>query len=195
MVSPTPPSHLDAIDRMVQQGITVQDLSAMTGRPMAEVESMLIAVKPMRGIQLRARVYDLYTAMQALSGSGDAADKALEETIKRMKPNQLPASLSTEFWKGQKARLEYMEEVEQLWRQERVQMAVATVLKVMRQQMTLLADNVDQQATLSIRQREIIQGIADATLGECRDAVIEAFNGWDGSEDKEDRNPARKESQ
>ena len=194
MVSPTPPSHLDAIDRMVQQGITVQDLSAMTGRPMAEVESMLIAVKPMRGIQLRARVYDLYTAMQALSGSGDAADKALEETIKRMKPNQLPASLSTEFWKGQKARLEYMEEVEQLWRQERVQMAVATVLKVMRQQMTLLADNVDQQATLSIRQREIIQGIADATLGECRDAVIEAFNGWDGSEDKEDRNPARKDT-
>ncbi len=193
MVSPTPPSHLDAIDRMVQQGITVQDLSAMTGRPMAEVESMLIAVKPMRGIQLRARVYDLYTAMQALSGSGDAADKALEETIKRMKPNQLPASLSTEFWKGQKARLEYMEEVEQLWRQERVQMAVATVLKVMRQQMTLLADNVDQQATLSVRQREIIQGIADATLGECRDAVIEAFNGWDGSEDKEDRNPARKD--
>jgi len=195
MVSPTPPSHLDAIDRMVAQGITVQDLSAMTGRPLAEVESMLIATKPMRGIQLRARVYDLYTAMQALSGSGDAADTALEETIKRMKPNQLPASLSTEFWKGQKARLEYMEEVEQLWRQERVQMAVATVLKVMRQQMTLLADNVDQQATLSIRQREIVQGIADATLGECRDAVIEAFDGWDGTMDKEDRNPARKDDQ
>ena len=194
MVSPTPPSHLDAIDRMVQTGITIQDLSAMTGLPMGDVESQLIAVKPMRGIQTRARVYDLYTAMEALRGAGDAADIALEETIKRMKPNQLPPSLSTEFWKGQKARLEYMEEVEQLWRQERVQLAIATVLKVIRQQMTLLADNVDQQATLTIRQREIIQGIADATLGECRDAVIESFNGWDGTIDKEDRNPARKDT-
>ena len=186
------PDHLPAITQMAAQGITIADLSALTGRTAGEIEGELLGVKPLRGVQQRGRVYDLYEALGALGAKEDPAEtaKAIESAITRMKPSQLPAALSKEFWQGQQARLTYQQEVDLLWKQARVQRAMGELLKVMRQSLTLMTDNVDRQTALTDRQRTIIQGIADATLAECRDTIAEHFKGWEGELDKEERNPA-----
>ena len=83
-----------------------------------------------------------------------------------------------------------LEEVGDLWRTSAVQKMVAELLKVVRQSMTLLEDNVDQQTALTPRQRDIIRNIADGALAEMRDTVVQSFKGWDGTLDRENENPA-----
>jgi len=186
------PNHSDAIREIASNGITVGDLAGLTGLSATEIETALVGVPPMRGQQTRARVYDLYAAMSALVVAGEGANSAMiEEAIKRMKPNTLPPALSKEFWQGQKARLEYMQSVDHLWRTERVQKVVASIFKIIRQQMTLLVDNVEQQTSLSNRQREIIIALADGTLGDCRDTVLDDAKTWPTDFDKEDADPAK----
>lgn len=177
---------------MITDGITIADLSQLLGVTPDDAERGLLGLKPIRGVQQRARVYPLWEAMQAMTNSGGGIDdQQLEEAIKSMKPAQLPVALQSEFWKAQRSRNEYLTENQDLWRTGKVQTAVATIFKVVRQSMTLLEDNVDQQTALTPRQRDIVRGIADSVLGELRDAIVDNFSDWDGSDDREDDNPAK----
>jgi hypothetical protein len=188
MPPPLAPDHSALIGELVAQGITSKDLSRLTGRALADVESALGTLTPVRGQQSRSRVYDLWQALGALGRKSDGEEDAaaLEEAIMRMKPTQLPAALSLEFWKAQKARSDFMEERGDLWRTPKVQALVASVYKVLRQSMSLLEDNVDQQTALTPRQREIIRSIADATLAEAAEAIQDKLKGWEGIDDHDD---------
>ena len=189
------PDHGDSIQRMMAQGITIPDIASLYGISHEDVKAALKFVKPMRGAQIRTAVYGLWEAMGALRGedsSGVSTDQ-IADYIAKMKPSQLPVALQSEFWSAQTKRLKYQEEVGDLWRTAAVQRVVADLLRIVRQSMTLMKDNVDQQTALTPRQAALVQGIADAVLGEMRDAVIEHFKGWDGVMDKEDLDPARRE--
>lgn len=177
---------------MLRDGVTIPDLADLIGRPAAEVKEALKLIKPLRGVHMRTAVYDTRQAMSALCPTGDGPDpEQIAEYIRSMKPSQMPVAIQAEFWNAQTKRLKYLEEVGDLWRTSAVQKMVAEILKIARQSMTLLEDNVDQQTALTQRQREIIRNAADSVLAEMRDTVIQTFNGWDGSDDREDDNPAR----
>jgi hypothetical protein len=192
-VSTDTPDHGDAIQRMIAQGITAPDLATLTGKSAEDVKELLSLVKPVRGKQLRTAVYSLWDAMSVLCASGESGVTAeqLTDYITKMKPSQLPVALQSEFWSAQTKKLKYQEEVGDLWRTAQVQKVIAELLRIMRQSLTLMVDNVDQQATLTPRQKAIIQGIADSVLADARDRVREAFDGWDGTGDKEEPDPAK----
>lgn len=187
MPPPQAPDHGPAISAIISQGITARDLAALTGKPLHVVEAALGTITPVRGQQVRTRVYDCWQALAALGAGGEGPDEqALEEAIKRMKPTQLPAALTLEFWKGQSARAAYLTERGDLWRTAKVQQLVAGIYKAVRQSMSLLEDNVDQQTALTTRQREIIRTIADATLGEAKERINEEFKNWESVDDHDD---------
>lgn len=192
MASPTAPDHSDSIARMLAVGVTIPDLACMAGISEDDLETRLTLLKPERGVQRRARVYNLRDAMGALMGEGGGmSPEEIEAAVARMKPTQLPVGLQVEFWKAQKERAAYLENNGDLWRTARVQLLVATILKAVSQAMTLLADNVDQQTALTPRQREIIEGISDSVRGECRELIQEAFDGWAPEDDREADRPDR----
>lgn len=180
---------------MLAQGITIPDIASLYGCDSESVKRALAFVKPMRGAQIRTAVYGLWEAMGALRGEQveGVSQEQIADYIAKMKPAQLPVALQSEFWSAQTKRLKYQEEVGDLWRTAAVQRAVSDVLRIARQAMTLMKDNVDQQTSLTPRQAEIVQGIADAVLADMRDAVMEHFKGWDGTLDKEDRDPSRRD--
>lgn len=187
MPPPQAPDHGPAISAIISQGITARDLASLTGKPLHMVEAALGTIAPVRGQQSRTRVYDCWQALAALGAGGEGPDEqAIEEAIKRMKPTQLPAALSHEFWKGLGARAAYLTERGDLWRTSKVQQLVAGIYKAVRQSMSLLEDNVDQQTALTPRQREIIRSVADATLGEAKELIGEQFKTWESIDDHDD---------
>lgn len=187
MPPPQAPDHGVAISAIVAQGITSRDLASLTGKPLHVVEAALGTLAPLRGQQVRTRVYDIWQALAVLGSGGEGVDEqVLEEAIKKMKPTQLPAALTLEFWKGQSARAAYLTERGDLWRTAKVQQLVAGIYKAVRQSMSLLEDNVDQQTALTPRQREIVRAVADATLGEAKELIAANFKDWESVDDHDD---------
>ena len=146
-----------------------------------------------RGKQIRTSVYALWDALGALRGTEDAGVSAeqIADYISKMKPSQLPVALQEAFWSAALKRQKFEAEQGDLWRTATVMKVISELLRVTRQSMTLMVDNVDQQTSLTPRQREIIRGIGDSVLADMRERVIEAFEGWDPSEDKDDADPSR----
>lgn len=187
------PDHGEAISRMVAQGIAIPDLATMYGMSQEDVKEALALVKPIRGKQIRTAVYALWDALGALRGSdeGGVSAEQLADYISKMKPSQLPVALQEAFWSAQIKRQKFEEERGDLWRTAAVMKVISELLRVARQSMTLMVDNVDQQTALTPRQREIVRAIGDSVLADMRERVIESFNGWDGSEDKDDADPSK----
>ncbi len=187
------PDHGEAISRMVAQGIAIPDLATMYGMSQEDVKEALALVKPIRGKQIRTAVYALWDALGALRGSdeGGVSAEQLADYISKMKPSQLPVALQEAFWSAQIKRQKFEEERGDLWRTAAVMKVISELLRIARQSMTLMVDNVDQQTALTPRQREIVRAIGDSVLADMRERVIEAFNGWDGSEDKDDADPSK----
>ena len=157
-MSSATPDHGAAIQALIMQGVTSADVAALTGRPADEIEKLLAMVEPIRGKQARSRVYNLWDAMRAV-GSVEGDHTQMEEALKRMKPTQLPAPLTKEFWSAMRERQKYMEDHNRLWRTDRVKLLISQVYKSLRTAMTLLEDNVDQQTALTPQQRVIVRAI------------------------------------
>lgn len=186
------PDHGAAIQRMIAQGITIPDLATMYGMGQEDVKEALALVKPIRGKQIRTAVYSLWDALGALRGSDEGVSaEQLADYISKMKPSQLPVALQEAFWSAQIKRQKFEEERGDLWRTGQVMKVISELLRVARQSMTLMVDNVDQQTSLTPRQREIIRGIGDSVLADMREKVLDAFDGWDGSQDKDEADPSK----
>ena len=184
-MSSTTPDHGAAIQALIMQGVTSADVAALTGRPADEIEKLLAMVEPIRGKQARSRVYNLWDAMRAV-GSAEGDHTQMEEALKRMKPTQLPAPLTKEFWSAMRERQKYMEDHNQLWRTDRVKLLISQVYKSLRTAMTLLEDNVDQQTALTPQQRVIVRSIADGVLTESRELIENEFATWSPIDDHDD---------
>lgn len=176
-----------AIQTLLLSGVTSADVAQLTGRPQAEVEVALAKIEPVRGKQARTRTYDLWAALGALAATPPQNDeeeaRKLEEAIRRMKPSQLPPALALDFWRAMSSRQKYHEESGQLWRTDKVKLLVSQIYKAMRQAMSLMEDNVDQQTALTLQQRAIIRGISDGVLIEARELIKDHFSGWDSLDD------------
>ena len=188
------PDHSAAIMAMGSDGISASDLALLVGLSPAEVENRLTAseVAPLRGRQQRSRVYDLWQAMGALTrgGGSELTDQQITTAIQKMRPSQLPPALQLEFWKAQQARSAYQLENKQLWRTERVQKLVGGIFKVIRQNMMLLPETANRQTSLTQEQIKIITGMADATLDEIREGIVEEMGAWEGA-DRESDDPSK----
>jgi hypothetical protein len=97
-----------------------------------------------------------------------------------MKPEDVPVKLQKDFWAAMSSRRKYVEEGGDLWRTERVLEVFTALLKIVRQQIVLFENNLDQQDALSPVQRKIVVGLADGLLDSMYRAAQEQFKGYVG---------------
>lgn len=122
-------------------------------------------------------IYDLQEVVQRLAAMDD---DALVEVITKMRPEDVPVKLQKDFWAAMSSRRKYVEEGGDLWRTERVLEVFTALLKIVRQQIVLFENNLDQQDALSPVQRKIVVGLADGLLDSMYRAAQEQFKGYAG---------------
>lgn len=99
----------------------------------------------------------------------------IEEYLKRMHHNDLPKHLTKEFWAGLRSRQEYEQKEGNLWPTSRVVEVMGGMMKLIKMSMRLMVDQVDRQAELTDRQRQIVKGQCDGTLEEAYRTILESF--------------------
>lgn len=107
----------------------------------------------------------------------------VESYIKKLRPNDLPTYLQSEFWKAQNGRLKFLEDSGDLWRTQRVAEVLNDVAMVVRQRVVLVSDAVERQVGLNEAQRKLIQQMMDGLLADIQEKVNQAFADYDPSED------------
>lgn len=99
----------------------------------------------------------------------------IEEYLKRMHHNDLPKHVTKEFWAGLRSRQDYMQKAGDLWPTARVVEVMGGMMKLIKMSARLMSDQVDRQAELSDRQRQIVKAQCDAMLEEAYRNIVEAF--------------------
>jgi len=99
----------------------------------------------------------------------------IEEYIKRMRPQDLPALVSKEYWNGRRAKLAFLESNGDLWRTDKVAEAMSEVIKIVRMGLLLMPDSIDRESPLSVAQRDALQKLIDQALETMRKRIVETF--------------------
>lgn len=161
---------------ILYQGVTVTDLSILFRMDPRTIQSKIISVKACgtRGVSPIYQIRDVTPFLVRPAGN-------IEEYIKKMRHNDLPALLTKEFWNGQRAKQRFMEDEGDLWRTDRVVEVLATVFKTVKMNLLLLPDQIERRSVLSDHQREELRNLIDATLETTREALVKEFGEDDGS--------------
>lgn len=101
----------------------------------------------------------------------------IEDTIKSMRPNDLPPLLTKEFWNGQRSKLRYEEEIGERWKTDRVIEVLGKVFKTIKMNLLLVPDALERKTSLTDQQREEVRLAIDGTLEEIRDDLVGQFQG------------------
>lgn len=165
-------SHeIEAMQRnAIALGVGINALSQIFDKPPVDIKKAVAKVKP-KGFRGSKPIYDLAEAAQYLVNP--VIDVA--EFLRNMKPADLPHQLSRDYWQGQINRQKYEAAAGHYWKTERVQTVLATVLSLVRQQVLLFVDSVEQQTSLTPAQRKIIEGMCDSLLQDSADALRAEF--------------------
>jgi hypothetical protein len=107
----------------------------------------------------------------------------LEDYLRRLKPGDLPAKFTKEFWAALNLRSKYYKERGDLWNTEQVYTVFSEVLKVVRSTSRLFVDELESNATLTHSQRKAIQVEMDKMLALMKEKLSDAFKDYDASRD------------
>lgn len=119
--------------------------------------------------------YPIYKLADAAAYLVPPNKRDIVDAIKRLRPADLPPSLTKEYWAAQKMRAEFEEEQGDLWRTGEVVELLGEVFKRMRMSILLMRDQVDRQTRLTDQQKDIIQTLGDGVLNELSQSLIEQF--------------------
>lgn len=120
------------------------------------------------------RVYKIADAAARLVKPG----YEIEEYIRQMSPQELPALLQKEFWNGQRARVAYEREMGNLWPTEDVIALFAVLQQGIRQTMLLVVDDIDREEGLTDGQRKVFRRISDQAVTKFKEDLTEAFKDY-----------------
>lgn len=128
--------------------------------------------------------YDVYLLAEAARYLVDPVVD-IEEYVKKLKPSDLPASLSDQFWSSQNKRLKFLADSGQLWRTTKVLEVLTTAFRTLRQSILLFADTVENRHGLTDDQRKSLEQMSDGLIEELRRALVDQFEFRGGRDDQE----------
>jgi hypothetical protein len=99
-----------------------------------------------------------------------------EDTIRKMRPEELPPALQKEFWSALQARQKFEEDRGDLWRTADVIAHYSEVFMALRTTLLLMSDTVERSVELSERQRSIIQNAVDTAMHELYKNLVGKFS-------------------
>lgn len=162
-------------------GLPVTELAKIFRTNVLNVRRKLAGVKPI-GDRMGDPVYDIADAAEWLV----KPKVDIAEYIKALRPGDVPVALQKQFWDAQLGRQKFDEQAGHSWRTEKVQTAFGDVFKIVRQKVRLFTDTVDRESTLSEEQRVIVTRLADELLESAYRSVLEHFEDYDGSGERDD---------
>jgi hypothetical protein len=162
-------------DAVIFTGASITQLSRIFGMDVRTVKGKIALVPPVgksfQGMDLW-RIRDVAPYLVKPMGDFEAA-------LRNMSHEDLPPNLRKEFWHAKRQEQAYKKEAGELWPTEDVLAAFSEVFKELRTRMLLLGEAVEREVALPERAREILKGNIDATMGEMREALINAFGAPD----------------
>ena len=156
----------------IQHGLPVSKLALLFRGRAETVNRKLIqfGIKP-KNKHGAIALYDILEAASALVKP--AYD--IDEYIRQMSHNDLPAQLTKEFWAGQRTKQQVELAAGNLWETEKVVQEVGELMKIVKMSTLLMLDGVENQTELSERQREIIRNLTHGMLEDLVKRVEEKF--------------------
>lgn len=151
-------------------GVGINALSQIFDKPPIEIKKAVAKVKP-KGYRGKKPIYELSEAAQYLVNP--VVDIA--EFLKNLKPSDIPHQLSRDYWQGQLNRQKYEAAAGHYWKTERVQAVLAKILGLVRQQVMLFTDSIEQQTALETAQRKLLVDMCDGLLQDMGDTLRTEF--------------------
>ena len=158
----------------IYEGMNRSQLKEMFGLPLDKINAACAKIPPCgerHGAPIW-RVRDIAPYIVKV----EIPDEKIAEHIRKMSASDLPMMLRSEFWKGEKIRLEVLEKAGDLWPTAKVVENVGELLKLVKMTVQLSTDAIERQVELSDRQRAILKGQMDGMLSDLRKMVIEKFS-------------------
>lgn len=142
-------------------GLTIAQTAVAFGISQREVKEKVVGkVQPATALHKSPVRY----AIKDLAGVLGKTEFNIEDALRNVQPSKLPPMLQDAFWKAQRNKLAYMEQMGQLWSTERVIEILGDMAKPIRMQILMMQQHVADETELSEDQRVIIQALADKTL-------------------------------
>lgn len=156
---------------IIYEGCSLSQLAALFDLDNREIARKLHGLPPC-GERMG---YPIFKLSEAAAYLVPPNKRDIEDAIKRLRPSDLPPSLTKEYWMAQKARADFEEDQGDLWRSSEVVAVMGEVFSVLRMSMLLMRDQVDRQTHLTDQQKDIIQELGDGILEKMSQQLIEQF--------------------
>ena len=154
---------------LIEDGVSLSQLGQIFRKDKRTISTALRGLRPSG----ERHGYPIYNIGEAAARLAVPDDNRIIETIKRLKPTQLPIKLQKEFWDAARSRQKYLEDQHELWRTSTIVEALLEVSKAFKQGCNLMSDAVERETELSPKQRQIINELTDALLVGVQKALFE----------------------
>lgn len=118
--------------------------------------------------------HDIY-AVRDVAGWLVSPKMDVEAYLRRMNPQDLPKTLSKEFWAGMKSRQDYRLRENELWETEEVHACLSEMVQIMVMSSRTIEDQVDRISELSQKQREAVRLCLTNLLNSVRETAHDHF--------------------
>lgn len=154
---------------ILNEGVSVSFLATFFSMDKRHVALKLPGVRVIQTVDGHPR-YDFKEAIQKLARP---SPEQVMEYVKKMRPNDLPPIMQSEFWNAQLRRQKFEKEAGDLWHTEDVLEMISEVFKAVRTSAMLMADAVERETSLTPKQREIVVSLTDAMLADIREKTLD----------------------
>jgi transposase len=154
---------------ILAEGVSISQLAQIFSRDKRTVSNLIRGLRPV-GERMGYPVFDLGEAAGRLA---EPDDSMILDSIKKLKPTQLPVKLQKEFWDAARSRQRYLEDQADLWRTQDIVDALIEVFKQFKQGCNLMSDAVARETDLTVKQRTIINDLTDSLLDGVRRSLFE----------------------
>jgi hypothetical protein len=157
---------------IIFQGCPVSTLAEIFRMKRQNVERKLVSC-PVAGISNQGTpLYHIADAAPFLMRV-KLTEKQVYDTLQRADPKDFPPMTNKIFWEGLAQRRKYEEQVGDLWHTSDIATVLGQAFNAVRMSLLLLPDELSDQAGLNEQQRKVVQDTVDATLVNCRDALVD----------------------
>lgn len=171
-VAPTNPNAISyegagEVDGNVHAGVSPTWLGEHFHMAIETVRKRL-ANCPIKGKRRNAPLYDIFIAAQYLV----PPKVDISAYIKAMRPNDLPPMLQDAYWGAMKKKQDWEIKAGNLWPTDSVIEVFGETFKLIKNAVSLWADTLEQEQSLTETQREALRGMADGLLAEIHNSLV-----------------------
>lgn len=132
------------------------------------VQRKLADVDPKHVSAKGTKYYDPREALPYLVHPHD-----LKKHLALMNPRDLPERLRKDYWMARKAEQDVRERANDLWRSADVHKALAEIMKIVKDTITLWTDSVNEASGLSTEQVDILDNLSRRLLSDLHESVLQ----------------------